>query len=56
MAKEILAMILNTVHNIRFYLRLMEDIREAISQGKFGQFRREFLSRYGEESTDERSH
>jgi len=56
MAKEILAMILNTVHNIRFYLRLMEDIREAISQGKFGQFRRDFLSRYGEESTDERSH
>jgi len=52
MAKEILAMTLNTVHNLRFYLRLMESIREAISEGTFGAFRRDFLSRYGEESKE----
>lgn len=54
MAKEILAMTLNTVHNIRFYLRLMEMMREAISAGTFSKFRENFLSRYGQESIDER--
>lgn len=54
MAKEILAMILNTVHNMRFYLRLMEMMREAITRGVFEEFRREFLSVYREESQKER--
>lgn len=54
MAREILAMTLNTVHNIRFYLRLMERARASIEGGAFEQFRAEFLARYGEEKQDER--
>lgn len=54
MAREILAMTLNTVHNIRFYLHLMETIREAIHAGTFSEFRKEFFSHYEEESMDER--
>jgi queuine tRNA-ribosyltransferase len=43
MAGEILAMVLNTIHNVRFYLRLMERIREAIAEGRYGSFMRSFL-------------
>lgn len=42
-AGEILAMILNTIHNIRHYMRLMENIRLAISENRFEKFRKEFL-------------
>ncbi len=41
-AGEILAMVLNTIHNLRYYLRLMERIRDAVGKGKFSEFRREF--------------
>lgn len=34
------------LHNIRFLMRLMEQSREAIEQGKFSEFKKEFLSRY----------
>jgi len=34
-AGEILAMVLNTIHNVRYYLRLMENIRAALQEGKF---------------------
>ena len=44
-AKEILAMILSTIHNVRYYMRLMERIREAIEGGRYAEFSREFLSR-----------
>lgn len=44
-AKEILAMILATIHNIRYYMRLMERIREAISDSRYAEFSKEFLSR-----------
>ncbi|MCX7982823.1 MAG: tRNA guanosine(34) transglycosylase Tgt [Syntrophales bacterium] len=54
MAKEILAMTLNTVHNLRFYVRLMEMIREAIETGTFREFSKDFFSQYGKESMDER--
>jgi len=43
-AGEILAMVLNTIHNLRHYLRLMEGIRAAIKDGRFGEFRRVFLA------------
>ena len=43
-AGEILAMILNTIHNIRHYMRLMEKIRAAISENHFGEFQKDFLS------------
>ncbi|MBN1547633.1 MAG: tRNA guanosine(34) transglycosylase Tgt [Syntrophaceae bacterium] len=42
-SREILAMILNTIHNIRFYQRLMEDIRTAIQGGVFDSFKKAFL-------------
>ena len=38
-AGEMLGPILASVHNIRFYQRLMEDIRRAIAAGTFAQFR-----------------
>ncbi|PKN34167.1 MAG: tRNA guanosine(34) transglycosylase Tgt [Deltaproteobacteria bacterium HGW-Deltaproteobacteria-19] len=46
MAREILAMVLNTIHNVRFYLRLMERIREEIRQENYSVWQREFLDRW----------
>ena len=37
--EEISAYILNTIHNLRFYHRLMENIRKAIEEGRFEEFR-----------------
>jgi queuine tRNA-ribosyltransferase len=37
-ASEMLGPMLVSVHNIRFYQRLMEDIRRAIAAGTFGEF------------------
>jgi queuine tRNA-ribosyltransferase len=44
-AGEILAMILNTIHNIRHYMRLMENIRLAINENRFGEFKKDFLNK-----------
>jgi len=44
-AGEILAMILNTIHNIRHYMRLMENIRLATSENRFGEFKKDFLNK-----------
>jgi queuine tRNA-ribosyltransferase len=38
-AGEMLGPVLASVHNIRFYQRLMHDLRQAIFQGTFEQFR-----------------
>jgi queuine tRNA-ribosyltransferase len=43
-AGEILAMVLNTIHNIRYYMRLMERIREAIAEGRYEDFKNSFTS------------
>lgn len=43
---EILASRLATYHNLYFYARLMERIREAIEQGRLMEFRKEFLAKY----------
>jgi queuine tRNA-ribosyltransferase len=40
-AGEMLGPVLASVHNIRFYQRLMADIRRAIGEGTFGRFRAE---------------
>lgn len=45
-AEEILAHILLTYHNLYFLIRLMKDMREAISMGKFTQFREKFYESY----------
>jgi queuine tRNA-ribosyltransferase len=45
-AGEILALHLNTLHNLHHYLRLMEGAREAIQAGRFEPFRRARLEGY----------
>jgi len=45
MAKELLAYRLNTIHNITYYLNLMEQIRKAIGQGRFKIFKKGFYDR-----------
>jgi len=42
MAQETLALRLNTIHNLHYYLRLMEQIRQAIREGRIMQYREEF--------------
>jgi queuine tRNA-ribosyltransferase len=37
---------LMTEHNLWFYQRLMEGLREAIGEGRLDAFAREFLARY----------
>ena len=44
--EEILAARLATYHNIYFYGRLMQRIREAIRRGRFLAFREEFYAKY----------
>lgn len=39
---EILGSHLNTVHNIHYYLELMQEIRQAIADGKFSEFQVQF--------------
>ncbi|MFH0762660.1 MAG: tRNA guanosine(34) transglycosylase Tgt [Candidatus Omnitrophota bacterium] len=43
---EILGLRLVSLHNIYFYLELMRNIREAIREDKFSEFKKEFLSKY----------
>jgi len=47
MIGEVNAVILNTVHNLHFYGKLMERMREAIRRGAFDSFKEEFFSLYG---------
>lgn len=43
---EILASMLLSIHNIRFLLKLTEDIRRSIESDSFTEFRKEFYSKY----------
>ena len=45
-AKELLALRLASIHNLRFVIRLMENMRAAITSGTFDSFRREFRDTY----------
>ena len=45
-ARELLAYRLATIHNLRFILRLMEEMRAAILGGRFAHYRREFHARF----------
>ncbi|MCB1670091.1 MAG: tRNA guanosine(34) transglycosylase Tgt [Gammaproteobacteria bacterium] len=40
--KEMLGAQLNTLHNLRFYQNLMQNLRQAIEQGRLSAFAREF--------------
>ena len=46
-AQEILPLRLNSIHNIRFLTRLMEDMRAAIEQDLFADWCEEFFARAG---------
>ncbi len=43
---EILGATLLSIHNTRFTIRLMEEIRTHIAEGTFDEFRREFMAAY----------
>lgn len=43
---ELLAKTLATIHNERFIVRLVDDIRASIADGTFFDFKREFLTNY----------
>jgi queuine tRNA-ribosyltransferase len=45
-ANEILSAILASIHNLRFYQRLVADARAAILAGDYPAFHREFMDRY----------
>ncbi len=42
---EILGARLNTIHNLHYYLNLMQNMREAIQQKKFQEFKQEFYAK-----------
>src|SRR5881409_1266976 len=46
-ARELLAYRLLSLHNVTFYLQLMEMMRAAVTARAFGPFRSRFLDRYG---------
>lgn len=43
-AKEMLGMRLCVLHNLYFYNHMMEEIREAIEQGRYQEYKRQKLS------------
>ncbi|MDH4120795.1 MAG: tRNA guanosine(34) transglycosylase Tgt [Deltaproteobacteria bacterium] len=45
-AGEILGHMLASLHNVRFYMDLMTGAREAIAQGRFAAYKRDFLEVY----------
>ena len=44
-AGEVLALRLGTIHNLFFYLDLMRNVRSSIEQGRFREFKKEFLEK-----------
>lgn len=45
MAREIMSSQLNTIHNLHFYLNLLNEMRQAIDEDRFSQFRSDFYAR-----------
>jgi queuine tRNA-ribosyltransferase len=50
--KEILGSTLNTIHNLRYYQKVMADIRQALDEDRFEQFRAEFYEQQGVDVPD----
>ena len=46
-AGEVLGIRLTAWHNLRFLLKLMEDVRQAITEDRLGDFRNEFFNKFG---------
>jgi queuine tRNA-ribosyltransferase len=53
-ANEILSAILASIHNLRFYQRLVANARAAIAAGAFEAFREDFLEAYGASKGEQR--
>jgi queuine tRNA-ribosyltransferase len=51
-AGEILALRLLSFHNLHFFLRLTAQAREAISEGKFLEFKESFIRRYTQSKSE----
>lgn len=51
-SKEILSSILNTIHNVYYYVNLMKQMRNAINSNTFTEFRREFFAKRDNEKRD----
>lgn len=45
-ANEVLSAILASIHNVHFYLNMMAEIRTAIEEDRFSQYKRNFLESY----------
>ena len=45
-----------SIHNVRFYQRIVRDARKAILSGDYAEFAREFLGRYRNEPDGGGSH
>ncbi len=45
-ANEVLSAILASIHNVHFYLNMMAEVRQAIDEGRFADYKREFLAGY----------
>lgn len=45
-ANEVLSAILSSIHNVHFYLNMMTEIRESIDQGRFVEYKQNFLATY----------
>ena len=54
-AKEIMAAVLTTYHNLAFLAELMDAARQAIAAGRFAAFKRTFLDRYLDRSGEDSS-
>jgi queuine tRNA-ribosyltransferase len=53
-SRELLGPRLATIHNLRYFLRLTEDMRKAIIADTFQKFRKDFLSRFKPTNEDVR--
>jgi queuine tRNA-ribosyltransferase len=42
---EVNSVILNTIHNLHFYSKLMDKIRSSIKEGRFKEFKESFLKK-----------
>jgi queuine tRNA-ribosyltransferase len=54
-AREILAMRLNSVHNLTYFLGLMAQVRAAIAEGRYGRFLAGFRTRAREQESERRA-
>jgi queuine tRNA-ribosyltransferase len=49
MSNELLSYYLNTVHNLRFFMRFMHKMRESLKNSTFTQFSADFLNNYNKD-------